>query len=143
MLVQVVEVSGLIAGLDGLWRNAIIVWSFATTRESMALLCLSSEDGTSSSSMTGRGLVLSTAASEIELLVVFSPSLHLLSVICDDVAGGGLQGCNLGGIWIKRFLHAVKKRREYCCSQQRVGCSDRGSACSYWRSIVQFVGRRF
>ena len=38
---------------------------------------------------------------------MFCPPLHLFASVCDNVAGGGLEGCNLGGAWTKVFLHAI------------------------------------
>ena len=38
---------------------------------------------------------------------MFCQPLHLCASVCDNVAGGGLEGCNLGGTWAKGFLHAI------------------------------------
>ena len=92
--------------------NAIISWGFCRRRGgSMALQSSSTEGGTSSSAMTGRGVMISTAVS----VTTFSWSIALDKVLpnfpflclCDDFAGCRLEGCNLGGSWTEGFLHAI------------------------------------
>ena len=83
-------------------------------RELMALLSSSTEGGMSSSSTIGKVQVLSTTESVtvfspcVEFLVVFCQPHHLFASVCDNVTGGGLEGCNLGGTWTEGFLHAIR-----------------------------------
>ena len=38
---------------------------------------------------------------------MFCPPLHLFALVCDNITGGGLKGCDLGGAWTKGFLLAI------------------------------------
>ena len=87
--------------------------SIILTSESIAFLISLIVDGRAGSSMVGRGVVFSIAVSvktffsRVQLLILLSPSLHLLSAVCDDVTRYGLEGGDLYGTGSKCFLYAL------------------------------------
>ena len=65
-LMDMVEEGGLLASLDYLWGDTITSWGFAAGEGGNGLVKLSSstEGGTSSSSMTGRGDTINCSVSD-------------------------------------------------------------------------------
>ena len=102
-----VEEGGLLASLDYLWGECHHFLGLLPQARggSMALQSSSTEGGTSSSAMTGRGVSVTTFSWSIALDKVL-PNFPFLC-LCDDFAGCRLEGCNLGGSWTEGFLHAI------------------------------------